>query len=326
MNNNYSFQCLFPVKQLTYPTPPYMTIRRAGIEDFRLPVRRRKLMDMIKKFYPNDISYIDDSSYTERSSQVYNTSIRDPSNKCFSINGDTVWAQRPQSRKLALKDISFINNSRFIERISQLDNTSIRDPANKYFVINGDNVWAQPLQGDNVLLKAKFKITVHSRLNIIRPPITLQVKDQDLYLSYQPNADKQLKVLPLGQRSLDFTKPETRPFFFYLVPVSNRKYSFESVMERDGIICTSPDSKSRVTVEPASDKTHNAVFAFDAAFYIGIVSGSGLLRPNIEILFGDDTLLYYFNDKLFQDRYEAMLDGEDYIMNVTSLALDRLYK
>lgn len=278
MNSNYTFQYRFPIKQNVYPTAPYMTIRRDGIEVFRLPVSRRKLMDMIKKFDPNDISYIDEHS--------------------------------------------------FYERLPQADATSIQDPANKYFVINGDTVWAKALQGSNGQLKAKFKITVHSRWDIAKPPITLQVQNQDLYLAYEPNADRQLKVLPLGQRILDFKNPDTRRFFFYLVPVANRRYSFRPVTDPDSLISTSPDSSSRVTAEPASGNSHHTVFAFDATFVIGVGNGSSFLRPDIEniLISGDDASFHRYKDIIFQNRYQSIVGRENYAMGVTSLVLNNPYR
>ncbi|XP_056427254.1 uncharacterized protein LOC130368054 [Hyla sarda] len=272
--NHYSFRSFIPVKQIIYPIPPYMSIRRDGIEVFKLPVSRRRLMDMIKKFDPNDITYIDESSYT---------------------------------------------------RFSKVDNTSIRDHLNKYFVINNDTVWAKHLAGENEQLKAQFKIQVHVKWNPAKPPITLQVQNQDLYLSYDPNAERQLKLLPLGQRALDFTNPDTKRFFFYITPVANRKYSFEPVMASGSLLSTSNDSTSRVTVEPASN-TYYTDFAFDAAFNMGVMNRPSFVGPDIEKTSEDDTTFYSNQDKLFQDRYQSILAQEDYLMDVTSLALKSPYQ
>ncbi|KAM3924710.1 uncharacterized protein RB166_008048 [Leptodactylus fuscus] len=103
--NRYSFLSLFPVKEITYSTPPYMSIRRNGTEVLHLPVTGRKLMDMIKKFDPNDISYIEDSSIIQRFQREDITAIRDPVNKYFVIVGDNVWAKHLQGVNLQLIDI-----------------------------------------------------------------------------------------------------------------------------------------------------------------------------------------------------------------------------
>ncbi|KAM4039420.1 uncharacterized protein ACNLHF_017570 isoform 2-T2 [Anomaloglossus baeobatrachus] len=269
MENNYSFPYLLSVKPITYPTPPYMSIRREEIEMFRLPVMQRKLMDMIKKFDPNDISYIDD-------------------------------------------------NLRIT--MQKTDITSIRDQLSKYFVIRGGAVWAMSLQGANE--QAKFKVNIYIRANKTRPPITLQVQNQDLYLSYQPNADRLLKVLPLGQRNLDITNPETRHFFFNIIQIAPQKFSLEPVTEPDCFISTARNT-SRVTVEPSSDQTHSMAFAFDINFDIGYVSGSKF-RPDTEDT-SNDTSFYRYNDRFLQDRYQSFLAREDYVMDVSSLAMDNPY-
>ncbi|XP_066446107.1 uncharacterized protein [Eleutherodactylus coqui] len=222
--NNYSSNYLFPVKQITYPTPPYMSIRRDETKVFRPTVTRRKLMDMIKKFDSKDISYID-------------------------------WTFD--------KEASF-----FIPQV-----TSIQDSVNKYFIVNSGTVWARPLQGANIQVKATFDIAFHFIRDLREPVITLQVHDQDQYVSYEPNGDKRLKVLPLGQRNLQ----DAREFFFYLRRVTNSTYAFEPVQQPGGLISTSQDSNSPVTVQPASANTHYTNFAFDTAFNV-----SSFMRPETE--------------------------------------------
>ncbi|XP_040270547.1 uncharacterized protein LOC120986200 [Bufo bufo] len=266
MMNNYNFQHQFPIKQIIYPTPPYMSIRRDGIEVFRFPVRSRKLMDMIKKFDPNDITYIEDSSFLER----------------------------------------FPN-----------DATSIQDTSHKYFVISGNSVWAKWVRQPNTA--PKFKITFHeTREN--RSVITLQVKDQDQYLSYKPNPDKQLKVLSLGQKRLDFDNPETKEFFFYLSNVNSTSYSIESAKQPGCFISTSPDENVHVTVQPASN-THRREFQFDAK----MLRGNNTCRPNRVGKYRGDAF-YWYNDRPFQDKFQSILARDDYIMDATSLALDRSYR
>ncbi|XP_044135096.1 uncharacterized protein LOC122927371 [Bufo gargarizans] len=266
MMNNYYFQYQFPVKPIIYPTPPYMSIRRDGIEVVRFPVRSRKLMDMIKKFDPNDITYIEDGSFFER----------------------------------------FPN-----------DATSIQDTSDKYFVISGESVRAKWMQQSNTA--PKFKITFHeTREN--RCVITLQVKDQDLYLSYKPNPDKQLKVLPLGQKSLDFDKPETKEFFFYLINVNSKEYSIESAKQPGCFITTYPDENVHVTVEPASN-----TLCKELKFDVNTLRGNIKCRPNRVRKYRDDAF-YWYNDRPFQDKFQSILARGDYIMDATSLALDRSYR
>ncbi|XP_073506990.1 uncharacterized protein [Phyllobates terribilis] len=318
MKNNYCFPHLLSVQPITYPTPPYMSIRREGIEMFQLPVTQRKLMDMIKKFDPNDISYIDDKPL--RFAQKTDiTSIRDQLSKYFVIKGGNVWARSLQGGNE--QDNSYIDDKplRFAQKT---DITSIRDQLSKYFVIKGGNVWARSLQGGNE--QAKFKVKVYIGLNRRRQPITLQVQNQDLFLSYQPNANRLLKVLPLGQRNLDITNPETKQFFFNIVEVANKKFSLEPVTEPDWFISTAPDS-SPVTVEPSSDQTHYMSFAFDVNFDIGYVSGSRFI-PDTEDTSKDDTSFYSYNDRIVQDRYQSFLAREGYLMDVSSLGLDNPYR
>ncbi|XP_044138974.1 uncharacterized protein LOC122929456 [Bufo gargarizans] len=265
MMNNYYFQYQFPVKPIIYPTPPYMSIERDGIEVVRFPVRSRKLMDMIKKFDPNDITYIVDGSFFE----------------------------------------SLPNDATFIQ-----------DTSRKYFVINGESVRAKWMQQPN---KApKFKITFHETRE--KGVITIQVKDQDLYLSYKPNPDKQLKVLPLGQKSLDFDKPETKEFFFYLSNVNKIEYSIESAKQPGCFISTSTDENVHVTVEPASN-TLRKELKFDANKERSNIK----CRPNRVRKYRDDTF-YWYNDRPFQDKFQSILARDNYIMDATSLALDRSYR
>ncbi|XP_077116934.1 uncharacterized protein LOC143773344 [Ranitomeya variabilis] len=271
MRNNYCFPHRFSVQPITYPTPPYMSIRREGIEMFQLPVTQRKLMDMIKKFDPNDISYIDDQEFIT---------------------------------------------------MQKTDITSIRDPLSKYFVIKGDTVWARSLQGANE--QAKFKVSLYINLNKTKPPITLQVQNQDLFLSYQPNEQRQLKVLPLGQRNLDITNPDTRHFFFNIIEVANKKFSLEPVTEPDWFISTAPDN-GPVTVEPSSDQTHYMAFSFDINFNIGYISGSRV-RLDTEDTSKYDASFYSYNNRTVRDRYRSFLARDGYRMDVCSLGLDDPYR
>ncbi|KAG8574585.1 hypothetical protein GDO81_009235 [Engystomops pustulosus] len=238
-----------------------MSIRRDEIEVYRPPVCRRKLMDMIKRFDPNDISYIDDYSYTPRFLKNFS------SNQYPGFSSGIMWSKVLQDDNMRIKDVvdrdsvmSFQNQS----------STTVQDTRSKYFVINNGTVWAIALQGDNIKLKAYFKITLYpiQTKGAIKCVITLQVQNQDLYLSCKPT-DEQLKVLPLGQKRLVVTNPEVKDFFFFPTEVTTKKYSLEPLTRPGCLVGTSPDSNSRVSVVPTSDNTHYTTFAFDAKFTIG---------------------------------------------------------
>ncbi|KAM4749080.1 uncharacterized protein WCC33_006506 [Rhinophrynus dorsalis] len=74
-------------KDITYPTPPYISLRE-NVGQVRLPpLKRRLFLDMLKKFDVNDLSYVTLEDFTEAFSAVYNrvrsvqTTIQDTSNK-----------------------------------------------------------------------------------------------------------------------------------------------------------------------------------------------------------------------------------------------------
>ncbi|XP_075061284.1 uncharacterized protein LOC142149878 isoform X2 [Mixophyes fleayi] len=330
---HFSLKYLFPSKPITYSTPPYMTVLE-NVVIVRFPVRRRKLMDMIKKFDPNDISYI--TEYESRiirvNPQPQPVSVREK----FVLNGDKrklkfsqdisyikgyesrIIRVNPQPQptsireKFVLNDFSLIRDTERIIGIN-LPTTSMQDQSNRKFVVNGDILMSKFLVGSNddiERMQAKFIIRIHRQRVSPRTAVTVKVDNKDLYLSYTPSEDRGLKLVPLGQMTLDLTNPEARPFFFFITDTSNSKHSFESAAELDCFISTSTQKNDRVTVQPKSQQnTYYMDFTFDSGNNNSVGNGFEFAqKPSI------NDWIDYFNERIFHEMDESIIEERDFEM------------
>ncbi|XP_053320391.1 uncharacterized protein LOC128492006 [Spea bombifrons] len=210
--------------QVLYPTPPYASLRENIAKVFIVPVRKRRFLDMIKKFDLNDLSY------------VY-----------FSTSD---------------------NEHEFIGTNTP---TPIMDIFQKSCVVENGTLWAKSLQGQNVNLKAKFIIGIGNLAQGEKTPVSLNIYNTNLYLSYQSG---KLQVQPETQNAINYTSPDAQKFFFFVTQTGSVTYSFEPVTAPNWFLSTSSQGNSPVTVQPLSANSYNKEFKFDPGYFIPGVSGS----------------------------------------------------
>ncbi|CAH2274914.1 PREDICTED: uncharacterized protein LOC108712739 isoform X2 [Pelobates cultripes] len=141
-----SFPCWYQTIEFNYPTTPYQSLRQQIPKILTILAKKRRYLNMIKKFDANDISYINYSNHHESLNPGFE-----------SLNPD---------RDIIKKE------------------TSIRDDINHYFIQANDILMAKVLQGSNEAKKAKFTIIVGKPKNQ-KTPVTLQIVDKKQYLTYE---------------------------------------------------------------------------------------------------------------------------------------------
>ncbi|XP_063786434.1 uncharacterized protein LOC134935061 [Pseudophryne corroboree] len=130
--------------------------------------------------------------------------------------------------------------------------TSIQDQTDRTFILKRDTLWAKHLLLHEE--KELFTIKLHRVHKVPKNAVTVQVLDQNLYLSSIPDPSGYVQLLSPGEKIPDFNDPETSKFFFYLENTDEDLYSFESSTNSNCFISTPAEMNDRVTIQPISKK------------------------------------------------------------------------
>ncbi|MEE6478943.1 hypothetical protein FKM82_012053 [Ascaphus truei] len=295
--NDDSVSYWFAPVEITYPVPPYMSLREEVKRNQTSIVR----LDMTKKYDSNDISstFLDPTfmpSSSMKGSSMGGSSLGGSSMGGSSMKGSSMGglSRGGSSRGFSSMGSSFLREP-FMERFSRENSyrksgtslySSIRDISNRWFKL-GNNVnktnilLAVALQGDNLNNKANFIISsYYSKMK--ERPVTLQIKDEDkgtaLYLSCQSGT---LQLQELGkEENLDKIDSDTERFIFLLNYTGKNSCSFESAISPTCFISTSTQSDQVVTLQPKSQDSYIMDFM--------LTSNSGSeesLQPGDEIIY-----------------------------------------
>ncbi|MEE6513183.1 hypothetical protein FKM82_020702 [Ascaphus truei] len=94
--NNDSVSYWFVPVDITYPTPPYMSLRELVERNETLPVKERKFMDMMERYDSNDIYYTSmkyEPGVYKKTGFALNSTIRDTLHRWFVLTNGNLFAK-----------------------------------------------------------------------------------------------------------------------------------------------------------------------------------------------------------------------------------------
>ncbi|XP_075457909.1 uncharacterized protein LOC142495811 [Ascaphus truei] len=95
-SNNVSPSFGFAPVDITYPTPPYMSLRELVERNETLPVKERKFMDMMERYDSNDIYYTSmkyEPGVYKKTGFALNSTIRDTLHRWFVLTNGNLFAK-----------------------------------------------------------------------------------------------------------------------------------------------------------------------------------------------------------------------------------------